>query len=332
MLVLTHALGAHARELAAAGWEVLPLAPSKLPLLAKSPACRASGCKGRVDGCQRDGHGLHDATSDAAIVERWWRASPHALIGARVPASVLVLDVDPRHRGQEHLEALEGAHEPLPPTLTVFSGREDGGRHLYYGALPGPRVPTEAGMRDELRRLGVLDGTATEMGLDLKVGGRGYCVVPPSPHPATGLPYRWDLRPIVEVPGWLRRLLLPAVAIPPTPTRSTVRLGIAGPSIADAFCAATSWADLLGPAGWAGLDPDGDRDGARWRHPAASTQVSATVRHGCLFVYTPNTPLPVSAVGDPHGVTKFRAYALLEHAGDMSAAARALRAGRAVAA
>jgi hypothetical protein len=45
-----------------------------------------------------------------------------------------------------------------------------------------------------------------------------------------------------------------------------------------------------------------------------------------LFVYSPNTPFTVTTPGDPHGYTRFRAYAVLEHGGDLSAAARALRA------
>jgi hypothetical protein len=44
-----------------------------------------------------------------------------------------------------------------------------------------------------------------------------------------------------------------------------------------------------------------------------------------LFVYSPNTPFDVTEAGHPKGYTKFKAYAILNHAGDMSAAARALR-------
>ena len=53
--------------------------------------------------------------------------------------------------------------------------------------------------------------------------------------------------------------------------------------------------------------------------------MSATVRHGCLFVYSTNTPLDITEAGDAHGYTRFRAYAVLDHGGDLSAAARALR-------
>ena len=46
--------------------------------------------------------------------------------------------------------------------------------------------------------------------------------------------------------------------------------------------------------------------------PTHTSACSATIKNGCLFVYTPNTPFDVTEPGDPHGYTKFRAYAVLE--------------------
>ncbi len=43
------------------------------------------------------------------------------------------------------------------------------------------------------------------------------------------------------------------------------------------------------------------------------------MRHGCLFVYSPNTPFEVTETECPHGVTRFRALAILDHDGDLSA-------------
>ena len=51
------------------------------------------------------------------------------------------------------------------------------------------------------------------------------------------------------------------------------------------------------------------------------------MRNGCLFVWSTNTPFDISEPGYPKSYTKFRAYAVLEHNGDMSAAARALSKG-----
>jgi hypothetical protein len=98
--------------------------------------------------------------------------------------------------GLAELENLIG--ESLGDTLTAWSGRNDGGRHLYY-----------------LRPAGPLTSTRLPKGIDLKVNG--YCIVPPSIHPATGLPYRWDERDPAPLPWRLRELLRP---LPPRTTYS----------------------------------------------------------------------------------------------------------------
>jgi hypothetical protein len=112
-----------------------------------------------------------------------------AMIGVRVPDSVIVIDIDPRNGGSiGDLEALVG---PLPATLTVWSGRNDGGRHLYF-----------------LRPAGQLTSTRLPEGIDLKANG--YVIAPPSIHPATGLPYKWEQYPVAAPPHGLRELLRPA--------------------------------------------------------------------------------------------------------------------------
>jgi hypothetical protein len=100
-----------------------------------------------------------------------------------------------------------------------------------------------------------------------------------------------------------------------------------GGGVAEAFNATVSWSQVLGPHGWTSPDPYPDADGARWRHPGASNPKSATIRHGLLFVYSQATPFQPTEPGAPHGYSRFRAYAVLEHHGDLRAAARALRAG-----
>ncbi|AWB90306.1 bifunctional DNA primase/polymerase [Salinibacterium hongtaonis] len=158
-----------ALRLAAAGWPVLPLR-GKIPLTA---------------------HGVKDATTDPASIERWWPGSAHHNIGARVPHSLLVLDIDPQNGGS--LAALtEAVGGDLPRTLTVHSGRGTGGRHLYF-LHPGGQVSS----------------TRLPGGIDVKTE-RGYCVMPPSLHPATGQPYRWEHATPALMPAKLVALLRPA--------------------------------------------------------------------------------------------------------------------------
>ncbi|MDA1267303.1 MAG: bifunctional DNA primase/polymerase, partial [Planctomycetota bacterium] len=99
------------------------------------------------------------------------------------------LDIDPRNG--EIVEALEElAGGPLPQTLTAWSGRGDGGRHFYF-----------------LRPVGPFASTRLPAGIDLKVNG--YCILPPSIHPASGQPYRWDVRPPAPLPLALLAALRP---------------------------------------------------------------------------------------------------------------------------
>ncbi|MCX6501144.1 MAG: bifunctional DNA primase/polymerase, partial [Microbacterium sp.] len=160
-----------ALRLAAAGWAVIPLR-GKIPMTA---------------------HGVKDATTDPEQIARWWPGRAQRNIGARVPRSLLVLDIDPQNGGT--LAALtEAAGGQLPRTLTVHSGRGTGGRHLYF-LNPG----------------GELSSTRLPAGIDVKTD-TGYLVMPPSLHPATGLPYRWEDAPPAQLPGPLRELLRPAPA------------------------------------------------------------------------------------------------------------------------
>jgi len=137
-------------------------------------------------------HGVKDASNDPDRVRSWWRAGTTHNIGARVPAGIVVLDFDPQNGGS--VAALEdAAGVRLPDTLTVHSGRGTGGQHRYYVRPPGE-----------------LSSTRLPAGIDVKTD-RGYCVVPPSLHPLTGRPYRWELHPHATLPASVIALLHPAL-------------------------------------------------------------------------------------------------------------------------
>lgn len=152
---------ADALEYAENGWAVFPLR-------GKRPYPRSRG--------------HHDATTDLEQVAQWWANAPDANIGAPVPANLIVIDIDPRNGGC--VDALG----PLPRTLTAWSGRNDGGRHLYFVR---PRVPVVS--------------TRLPDGIDLKVNG--YMVMPPSVHPDTGMEYRWEHAQVAHVPPRLLDLI-----------------------------------------------------------------------------------------------------------------------------
>ena len=159
-----------ALELANHGWTVFPCIPRGPK--AKAPLTKA---------------GHLDASRDPEAIRQWWQRWPDAMIGAAVHPGLLVLDIDPRNGGS--LEALEVLTGPLPETLTVWSGRGDGGRHLYWQ-----------------RPAGELTQTNLPAGIDLK--WHGYTILPPSIHPASGKAYLWEVRPVAALPARLRGLLL----------------------------------------------------------------------------------------------------------------------------
>lgn len=164
-----------ALELAAAGWAVHP--------------CRWCGPNAKAPLLR---HGHLQASTDPAFIRECWTRWPYAMIGVAVPRQLLVLDLDPRNGGT--LDALEAVTGPLPATLTTHSGRRDGGMHLYY-----------------LRPVGKLTAARLPAGVDLKANG--YCIAPPSLHPAAGQPYVWEERPPATLPPAAREALRPAARL-----------------------------------------------------------------------------------------------------------------------
>jgi Bifunctional DNA primase/polymerase, N-terminal len=319
------ALLAGAIELAEHHWKVFPLC-GKVPAIPRAHArtlysaipCAENlvaypnplrDCKG---GCGRLGHGLYDATHDVETVIEWW-SGPYrgANIGGRIPESMLMIDIDPRHGGDLSWATLIARHGPFPECLETVSGRGDGGVHLYVRRPPG---------RISARRLGP--------GIDLKTSS-GYAVMPRSIHPETGKPYTPIDGPVPAPPDWFIELVTVPAPLP-NPQQSRLVAPWRCGSPAEAFSKAASWEDILGPHGWTCLDPDPDEDGARWLHPHATSSCSATVRHGCLFVWSTNTAFEVTTAGDAHGYTKFKAHAVLNHQGDASAASRWIKRGLAL--
>lgn len=298
-----------ALRLASAGWPVFPLASrDKVPAIA-SPHLQGTVARRTCRGeCGYFGHGVWDASTDDAQVERMWAGRPQSNIGIALTEHTMVVDTDPRNGGAESIDLLEARYGELPVTLTAASGRGDGGLHRYYS-----------------RPVGRITDKLLGAGVDLKSHG-GYVVAPPSIHPATGLPYTWlDLAPVADPPAWLVELIRVQPAPVKTYTPRPVSLDpFRSTSIADTYCTSATWSDVLGPHGWRLLDPDPDADGSRWLHPSATSKCSATVRDACLFVWSSNTPLDQSTAGDPRGYTKFRAYAVLNFHGDLSAAAKHL--------
>jgi len=122
----------------------------------------------------RTANGLKDATTDHYQIADWWREWPTANVGIATGAisGIVVLDVDPRHGGNESLDRLQSEGGMLPITVTVCTG--GGGFHFYF-QHPGGTIRNRTNVRP---------------GIDFR-GDGGYVVAPPSNH-ASGDVYRFD--------------------------------------------------------------------------------------------------------------------------------------------
>jgi hypothetical protein len=308
----------------AARLEVFPVAPmSKRPLVSQLTA-----------------------SCDEATIRGWWAKWPDALIGHRIRPRRVLLDVDPRHGGLATWQALlAGFGDEIQPTRQHHSGRGDGGFHAWYelgdrvgrlSAKPLHEWARAHGVGQEVAGSG---GKRWTSGIDLLHHDWRYTILPPSPHPLTGQPYAWDRgneEPELICDALAELVLVPLALVAelehdnddePMPGSVTLAEIEHPDSVADWFSATQTWASVLVPHGWKLIQGDGDSDGSLWKHPTADPhhEHSASVKYGCLFVYSDQTPLDVTEPGDPNGHTRFAAFTALTHGGDGRAAAAAAR-------
>jgi hypothetical protein len=182
------------------GWPVLPLWwPAAGTTGCACPACEC-GSPAKHPVGHLVPHGKDQASTDPAVIRRWWASCPLANLGLRTGAlsGLVVLDVD-GPQGQASLRALVERHGRFRAAW-VRTG--SGGWHAYL-AHPGVQVHNSVGDLGD--------------GLDVR-GDGGYIVAPPSVHHCGGR-YRWHSTPPDELPAmpsWLVELLTPP---PPRPAR-----------------------------------------------------------------------------------------------------------------
>jgi putative DNA primase/helicase len=177
-----------AAALAALGFPVFPVHS-----VIANGLCSCGADCGRDTGKHpRTVRGFLDATCDPVRVQSWWRSWPDANVGiaAGSVAGIVILDVDPAHRGLESVAMLEERHGELPPTWCVETGGD--GLHLWFRS-------NNNALRNSAGRVG--------LGLDVRANG-GYSIAPPSRH-RSGERYRWAeawhpaLVDLVAAPDWL---------------------------------------------------------------------------------------------------------------------------------
>src|SRR5690606_5221666 len=177
-----------ARELAGAGVPVFPVIPGgKRPLTE---------------------HGFHDATTDVARVESWWRVSPAANIGVPTGAAsgMVVVDVDVHGPVDGHDAMGRARQAGLVDGWLLLVATPSGGTHAYYPATPGVQQRS---------------WQAAQAGIDFR-GDGGYIVVPPSVVDLGGATAPYRVRQVNPGPAsaidaeGLRNFLAPR-PLPPRP-------------------------------------------------------------------------------------------------------------------
>ena len=231
-------------------------------------------------------HGVKDATTDPSTIEAWWSSTPYLIGIACGPGSgVFVIDNDPRNGG--------AWESPVSTASVRTGGRYDGvepGMHYYFKWPVGV-----AKMRPSLAP-----------GVDVQGAGK-YVIAPPS---VTQDAYEWTnlIAPVDCPPEILAEIAIPDGAL--TDTRP-----------GDRFNARYSWAQVLEPYGWS-VDHEGADGETYWTRPGKDEGVSATTNYSgsdLFYVFSTSTEFE-----SERGYDKFGVFAVLEHGGDIAAAASSL--------
>lgn len=154
------------------GWRVFPLHSVD----ASGCTCGAATCTGTKPGKHpRTPRGCLDATTDADQIRAWWSQWPDANVGVATGGGLVVVDIDPRHGGDEGFDDLVQRLGKLPDTVEALTGSK--GRHIYLSVPQGVEIRNSASL--------------LAPGVDVR-GENGYVVAAPSSHVSGGT-YGWEL-------------------------------------------------------------------------------------------------------------------------------------------
>ena len=275
-------IGAHAIDYALHGWPVFPCR-------GKVPAIPNPHPEGRTQrrSCKGECGFKATASSTPPPTSPDRRTGGAAATPGATSAAGSRVDGHDRHRPaprrrSNHSPSWSSEHGPLPDTLTTTLGSRRRRQALFFRRPSGKLTD---------KRLGP--------GIDLKTS-TGYVVLPPSIHPDTGKPYDR-----IEAPGGRTAGMADRAAAGPngsrteTPITATPRSHGASPARRSPTSshANTSWADDPRAARLAVPRRRPRRDGAALAAPHRHLACSATIRHGCLFVYSHEHPVRCHRAG-----------------------------------
>ncbi len=270
------------------------------------------------------------ATTDEA--EGWFWQNPSyglAVLGGEVSGNLEWIDFDDLETIYAFCATAEalGLRDLVERIYDGYGEASPEGFHLAY------RCPEIAGSLELAKR----PNPAKPNGYDTLIetrGEGGYCIVAPSNgrvHPS-GMAYELKaggFESIVAITTEERQTLHDLARsfdeMPTTDDRPPQAAGTAGDRPGDAFneeyTGPDGWEKILSSHGWQRLFTRSDGT-TYWRRAGKDHGWSATSGHGghnCLYVFTSSTVFERN-----RGYTPFTAYAILDHGGDFSAAAREL--------
>ena len=273
-------------------------------------------------------------------VERWFRNAELglALVTGQVSGGLIAIDFDDPATLRRWLANLRRDSSLLALYEHVAAGYEEmtpkGGRHLLFRC-----GEVEHNQKLAMRPLPLPPGVQTLV--ETRAEG-ALIITDPSRGPVhkSGRPYlrlHGGVQTIRLLTSGQRDILyasLRALDERPRPSSSTIRpvaipSASAGSSVSstgarpgDLFNSSARWEDILCPHGWVLVRVQKDGEGV-WRRPGKEPPgVSATTNFegsDLLYVFSSSTIFEAE-----HAYTKFQAYAVLNHSGDFSAAARDL--------
>ena len=222
MSTATSTMPAEIVAIAARGWRLFPVEPKgKKPLLQHWPEV---------------------ASNSLEQIEAWGQLYQSCNWGLLTGHGLVVIDID-GSEGRAAVLDLELQELKFPDTLTVRTGRADGGEHRYY------HVPAGVCVRNN---------NTGKIGPHIDVRGEGgYVVAPPSVH-SSGSRYTYvDLSvPVAELPVWAIERLNIETSICPAPvhtgqqtvgqgSRTNMLVSLAGTMLRRGMSAAAISAALL---------------------------------------------------------------------------------------
>ena len=183
----------YALAYAAIGWKVLPLWNTDIQGRCRCGANHPDE-SGKPDPTQVGKHpqgnlvkhGFSEATDNVVKIRAWYAEDPDAGVGIACAASgLVVLDIDPRNRGDQTLAQLETEHGVIHSD--VIAKTQGGGEHRVFKAEPATIYSGKIGLGLDLKHNGYICVQPTIGGQGVyrwAEGANPLCGFEPSPHPA----------------------------------------------------------------------------------------------------------------------------------------------------